>query len=137
GRHHDGRCRAPAPEGRLSTHGGQTPASNRSPASGVPTQGDGGPHPDNTPAPAAQAEGDGGPHPATTPAPATQAQADGGPHPDNTPPPPEAVEQDFARRGPVRRFVRAHPWVMDLVVVACFLLPAVFSSTVVGYGWSQ
>ncbi|HLS62573.1 MAG TPA: histidine kinase [Ruania sp.] len=82
-------------------------------------------------------QGDGGPHPGTAPAPAAQAEADGGAHPDNAPPPPEAVEQDFARRGPIRRFVRTHPWVMDLVVVACFLLPAVFSSTVVGYGWSQ
>jgi len=82
-------------------------------------------------------QGDGGPHPGTAPAPAAQAEADGGAHPDNAPPPPEAVEQDFARRGPIRRFVRTHPWVMDLVVVACFLLPAVFSSTVAGYGWSQ
>src|SRR5690625_3559710 len=78
-----------------------------------------------------------GPHPGTAPAPTAQAEAVGGANPHNAPPPPEAVEQDFARRGPIRRFVRTHPWVMDLVVVACFLLPAVFSSTVVGYGWSQ
>ena len=46
--------------------------------------------------------------------------------------PPVAVEEDFARRGPLRRFVRAHPWVIDLVVVLVYLLPAVFSAAVIG-----
>ncbi|WP_022918588.1 sensor histidine kinase [Ruania albidiflava] len=80
---------------------------------------------------------DGGAHPGTAPTPTAQVASDGTPHPGIAPPPPRAVEQDFARRGPIRRFVRAHPWVMDLVVVFFFLLPAVFSSSVVGYGWPQ
>lgn len=46
--------------------------------------------------------------------------------------PPVAVEEDFARRGPLRRFVRAHPWVVDLVVVVVYLLPPVFSAAVIG-----
>ena len=80
-------------------------------------------------------QGDGGTHPGTAPAPAARAQGDGGAHPGAASPPPRAVEQDFARRGPIRRFVRAHPWVMDLVVVLCFLLPSVLSATVVGSDW--
>lgn len=35
----------------------------------------------------------------------------------------------------MRRFIRAHPWVMDLVVVAVFLLPTVISSTLIGSAW--
>ena len=46
--------------------------------------------------------------------------------------PPVAVEEDFARRGPVRRFVRARPWVLDLVVVLVYLLPSVISAAVIG-----
>ncbi|HIZ34179.1 MAG TPA: sensor histidine kinase [Candidatus Ruania gallistercoris] len=49
--------------------------------------------------------------------------------------PTAVVEEDFASRGPVRRFVRAHPWVMDLVVVAIFLLPSVIASTLIGSAW--
>ncbi len=35
----------------------------------------------------------------------------------------------------MRRFIRRHPWVMDLVVVAVFLLPNVISTTFIGSAW--